>query len=283
MAPHLSKDTKERIVAAVEAGKKPNLVADMFGVTLRTVQMLLVKSRTRPEGVSRKEGSGGHNKKRTEEFKRDMVEKIAQNPKVSARKLARDTGVSHSTVLETLKELGFKSYAQPVAQLVTTPQRGTRVERCLKLLNLVKRGKTGVILFTDEKIFVQDIHVNRRNSRVIARSPDERDDHMAFRSKHPASVMVFGLVASDGNKMPLVMFPPRFRLNTEGYLTVLQQVKDCILSTYPEANVPGEEGVINPEFRFTFMQDGAPAHTSIGAQAWLKNNFGEARFWAKNQ
>lgn len=282
MPPHLSLDTKKRIVAAFEAGNKAEDVAKMFQVNKRTVLKLKEKSQ-RPEGVDRKKGSGGQNKVRSPEFKADLEARIAQNPKVSARALSREMKTTHPTILKALKELGFKSYAQPVAQLVTETQRTTRIERCIGLVNQLKRGSTGVIFFTDEKIFTQDIHVNRRNSRVIARSPDERDDHMVFRSKHPASIMVFGLVASDGKKMPLVMFEPRFRLNTDGYLEVLEQVKRWILAEYPAARVPGEEGVINPEFCFTFMQDGAPCHTAVKAQKWLTDNFGESRFWKKTQ
>lgn len=136
--------------------------------------------------------------------------------------------------------MGFKSYVLPVTHVVTTAQKMMSVRRCQTLLNQLKTGRTGIIFFTHEKVFGQDIHVNRRNSRVIARSADGRDNNMVFRSKHPASVMVFGLVASDGHKMPLIMFEPKFRLNTECYLDVLNQAKEWILAIYPEAASEGE-------------------------------------------
>lgn len=103
MAPHLSDDTKHRIIAAVQAGKKVKDIAEMFGVSVRTVQKLMEKSKTRPEGISRKKGSGGHNKIGSMELNRNLNDKINENPKVSARKLARDFEVTHSTVLKSIK------------------------------------------------------------------------------------------------------------------------------------------------------------------------------------
>ena len=44
--------------------------------------------------------------------------------------------------------------------------------------------------------------VNRKNSRIIVRNPSEVPPVM--KSKHPASSMVFGAVASDGRVMPLI-------------------------------------------------------------------------------
>ncbi len=280
MAPHLSEDTKRRIVEAVEAGKPPKDVASFFGVSLATVYDLKKKDRDREEGVGRKAGSGGSNRKRTAEFLAELDEDIQKDPKTSMRRLAKDRGVAPGTIRRAVKELGYTSYAQPVAHLVTDQQKVTRVERCRGLINQLKRGP-GVVFFTDEKVFVQDAHVNRRNSRILARSPDERDDHVMFRTKHPVSVMVFGLVASDGKKMPLIQFQPRFRLNMEGYLDVLRQVKAWILEQYPDAR--GDDGDLNPNFKFVFQQDGAPAHTARGAQSWLEENFGAKRYWNKEQ
>lgn len=129
MVPHLSEDTKNRIVPSVEAGNKPRKVSDMFGVSLSTVYELVKKSKTCKEGVGRKEDSGSHNKIRTPEFLAKVRAKVSENPRTSTRRLSREFGVSNPTMMETLKDLDLKSHAQSVAHLITPRQRERRIER----------------------------------------------------------------------------------------------------------------------------------------------------------
>ncbi len=75
-----------------------------------------------------------------------------------------------------------------------------------------------------------------------------------FKTKHPVPSMVFRLVASDGNKMALSQFGLRYRLNAEGYLGVLEEVKKRILDARA-----GEEGSFKPQLKFIFQEDGAPS------------------------
>lgn len=138
------------------------------------------------------------------------------------------------------------------------------MERCKAILNILKKGETGIIFFTNEKVFMQDIHVNHHNSRVLVRSLEEHNKLTVFQTKHPASVMVFGLIASDDKKMPLVFFESHTRLRGDDYIEVLEAMKTWIHSEYLLAR--GDDGDISAEFSFTFMQDGAPAHTSTKAQ-----------------
>ena len=51
---------------------------------------------------------------------------------------------------------------------------------------------------------------DRRNDRQIGGNPTDVPDHVKYANttKHPASVIVFGLFSSDGKKMPPVSFPP---------------------------------------------------------------------------
>ena len=90
----------------------------------------------------------------------------------------------------------------------------------------------------------------------------------AYTIKHPASVMVFGLVSSDGKKMPPVFSPSVGRINTEINLEILRnKVKPWIPANYPDGY-------------YVFQQDGAPAHTSKRAQEWLDANL--KTFWPKD-
>ena len=55
-----------------------------------------------------------------------------------------------------------------------------------------------IILFLDKKMFVVNPIVNRRNNRFLLKSRDV-EVQAVHTTKHPAGVMTFGLVASDGN------------------------------------------------------------------------------------
>ena len=54
--------------------------------------------------------------------------------------------------------------------------------------------------FSDENNFVQDQKVNRKNDRWLCKGPDEVPKGMHI--KFPASVIVLGVVSSEGDVMP---------------------------------------------------------------------------------
>ena len=58
--------------------------------------------------------------------------------------------------------------------------------------------------FSDEKIFIVDAKVNRRNDRWLAKDPS--DVPVVGRSKFPASVLVLDVVSSEGHVMPPHLF-----------------------------------------------------------------------------
>ena len=86
-----------------------------------------------------------------------------------------------------------------------------------------------IILFSDEKLFGFDAVSNSRTDRFI--SAKELEDvrekvKYSFRTKHPGGVMMFGLVASNGLKMPPVFIDAGVKINTEVYIGIL---KDKVL------------------------------------------------------
>ena len=48
--------------------------------------------------------------------------------------------------------------------------------------------------------------MNRQNDRYLAKSKDEVKG--IVRTKHPAQIIVLGVIASDGKKMPPYFFEP---------------------------------------------------------------------------
>lgn len=206
------------------------------------------------------------NKKRTEDFLNDLKESYEASPGTSMREMAKLKGVSNSTIRLGVADLGMASRVRPSRQLLTPKQKEARVIKGKKAVSALKKKPKGtVMLFSDKKNFPVDQAHNRRNDRVVI--PKDSKAPPIMKTKHPASVMVLGVVASDGQKMPPYFFPCGLRVGTKEYLNVMRRVvKPWIDATYPDGN-------------YIWTQDGAPGHTSNKTQEWLKNNL--AGFWPK--
>ena len=85
---------------------------------------------------------------------------------------------------------------------------------------------------------------------------NNRDVSKVIKTKFPATVMVFGVVSSEGRIMPPHIFEVGLKVNTKVYLDVLKSV------VIPWCNqVAGGR---------PWQQDSAPAHKSKETQAWLQ-------------
>ena len=87
---------------------------------------------------------------------------------------------------------------------------------------------------------------------------NNRDVPRLIKTKFPATVMVFGVVSSEGHIMPPHIFEVGLKVNTKGYVEVLKSVM------IPWCNqVTGGRP-------WVWQQDSAPAHKSKETQAWLQ-------------
>ena len=82
-----------------------------------------------------------------------------------------------------------------------------------------------------------------------------------MKTKFPQTVMVFGCVSSEGDVMPPHIFERGLRLNSQGYVEVLNTVVK-----------PWLEGVASGR-PFVWQQDSASCHTAGKTQKWLSENF----------
>ena len=87
---------------------------------------------------------------------------------------------------------------------------------------------------------------------------NNRDVPRVMKTKFPATVMVFGVVSSEGHIMPPHIFKVGLKVNTKEYLDVLKSV------VIPWCNqmAGGKPWV--------WQQDSAPTHKSKETQAWLQ-------------
>ena len=79
-------------------------------------------------------------------------------------------------------------------------------------------------------------------------------------TKHPAHVMMLGVVWSDGKRMKPLLFPSGTRVGTKEYLEAMENHAKL----WPEAPYPDGMHV--------WQQDGDPSHTAKVMQNWLSKN-----------
>ena len=96
--------------------------------------------------------------------------------------------------------LNMNSYFRRCRNILTAHLKEITKERSAFLLNHLKNHGEVVHFFIDKKKFVVDEVANQRNSRVISLNPSKVPPIM--QNKNPATIMVFGGIASDGNVMP---------------------------------------------------------------------------------
>eukprot|EP00096_Caligus_rogercresseyi_P005723 TRINITY_DN21716_c0_g1_i1.p1 TRINITY_DN21716_c0_g1~~TRINITY_DN21716_c0_g1_i1.p1 ORF type:complete len:135 (+),score=10.95 TRINITY_DN21716_c0_g1_i1:211-615(+) len=127
---------------------------------------------------------------------------------------AKDLGVDESTVRRAVKECGGKSLVMLERPLMTPKIKVTHLQRCKGLINDLKSATAGrIIIFSDEKTWTVDPVRNKRNDRFVAFEDVNEDLRTITTTKHPASAMSLGFVASSGDTMTLIWFPRGFRLN----------------------------------------------------------------------
>ena len=101
-----------------------------------------------------------------------------------------------------------------------------------------------------------DPSYDSQNHQWIAMN--NRDVPRVMKTKFPATVMVFGVVSSEGYIMPPHIFEVGLKVNTKVYLDVLKSV------VIPWCNqVAGGRP-------WVWQQDSAPAHKSKETQTWLQ-------------
>ena len=146
-------------------------------------------------------------------------------------------------------------------QLLTAKAKEKQLKYCQKLLNKLKHRlqRNMIWFFSDEKNFCQDQVVNSQNNCWLAAC--SKNVPKVMQTKFLATVMVFGVVLSEGHIMLPYIFPKGLMVNTVEHLKILEM--HLLLWIYKVA--AGRP--------YVQQQDLAPFHTSRKMQLWLSNNF----------
>ena len=144
---------------------------------------------------------------------------------------AKDLGISLNSVQCAVRnDLNGQSVMRKWVPLLSEKNITARLKRCRSLVNHLKHAQSGrIIFFSDEKNFCVDPVRKSRNDRYIRMEGSEVDEDVSTaakfitKTKHPASLMCLGAMASTGEASPPIWFPTRFRLSASNYQEVLKK------------------------------------------------------------
>lgn len=217
------------VLSALSAGRTPKEIAEFHKFSLSFVYKIKSKvdNSEHPKDIStkRKKHDRRSDTIRTPEFIAKVQEMVDNDPSQSMNALSKELGVAYGTIHRTIHEdLRYRSYVLKRGQFMDKAMQERRLTKAKKLLNEVKHPeKTNLLrFFSDEKNFDQDQKVNRRNDRWLCKYPD--DVPRVMHTKFPATVMVLGVISSEGDVMPPHFFENGLRVNTDVYVKVLRDV-----------------------------------------------------------
>jgi transposase len=271
----LERDRRAAIIAGLRAGRTVKQISSFNNIAERTVYDVRARyeeeiaSGVQPECISSaRKAHKRRSDRKGEDFINEVQKLIDDDPGRSMRSIARELDVCERTIRRVVEEdIHYKSYVLKKGQSLSDSTKKRRFEKAKLLLNRLKNPSTRdqLIFFSDEKVFVQDQVVNRRNSRWLCF--DKKEVPVVMSSKFPGTLMVLGVVSNEGDVMPPHFFSKGQKVNSEVYLTVMKDVVK-----------PWMENIARGR-HYVFQQDGAPAHTSNVTQSWLRENLPE--FWEK--
>ena len=206
---------------------------------------------------------------------RRVKEMVRKQPVRNLRAIVDVCQVSRPTAGKIVKAAGLKSLATIERPLLSKLAQSRRVERCQRLLDWFGKNsedrRPRSVLYSDEKVFVVDAVLNRRNRRILAPRANLQLQ-FAAKTKHPASTMVFGLISSDGNVMPPIFIEAGVKINGQVYRDlIIPAIVNWCKVTYGD----------NWSRKVCLMQDGATPHTAKATQDMLREMFGVEGFWSK--
>ena len=104
-----------------------------------------------------------------------------------------------------VKEMGENSLRRFRKPLLSAAMVQNCLERSTSLLKDLKNHGNRILILSDEKTFTFIPGFNKQNDRVATFENDVSEHCRLSTTKYPASIlMLFGVVASNGEKMPPV-------------------------------------------------------------------------------
>ena len=197
---------------------------------------------------------------RTAEEEEDVLERVAENPNISVRRLSTATGISRTSVHNILRTQLLYPYHHTKVQELLPNDLPFRFDFCRWFRNKPNNDPTffSRVLFTDEATFTHRGIFNTRNYHTWS----EENPHIT-RAKHfqrEFSINVWCGIVGDFLLGP---YEIPSRLNGESYLYFLENVLPTLL----------EDIHLNLRTNLWFMHDGFPVHFERNVRNYLNNQF----------
>ncbi|CAF4207689.1 unnamed protein product [Rotaria sordida] len=207
--------------------------------------------------VAEKKRSGRPVVIRTEENKAAVKSVFSKYPTTSTRRAASMLGISKTSILRILGDLGLRPYRPRLVQQLNEDDPDRRIEFCETLLAMAEEDENifDKIIWTDEAVFKLNGHVNRHNSIYWASENPKID---LERELNVPGISVWVGLSSYG-----VIGPFFFSSTVTGasYVQMLRDDFQPVIDNSPDMN------------DFWFQHDGSPAHYSQIARDYLEEMF----------
>lgn len=260
----MQEQTRERIAELLHAHVATKTIIKLVGVSESTVTQVK-RSLANDGDLTHKPRGPPVSKKLLPDCLEIIKSKFEAASCMSMRKMAKEEDLDEKTICTAIKQLSVVSRIWPHHHLLTFQQQERHLKTAKHLLWHIKKTTSIKKIFSDKMFMVEQVY-NRRNDRCVVHKHGEAIPVMQL--KHPAGVMVLGVISSDGKKAPLIFFDCGIKITAQKYLRVLQDsVEPWLKENYPEGG-------------YVWQQDGAPAHTSCIVQAWISEHFDS--FWPKD-
>ena len=144
-----------------------------------------------------------------------------------------------------------------VGQLCTNPKSDMSLLSCLKVTQCSTSEIGDAPLYNSCSLLIQVMTTRPLPAPSKCKS-GRFNVPRVMKTKFPGTVMVFGVISSEGHIMPPHIFEVGLKVNTKVYLDVLKSVV-----------IPWRNQVAGGR-PWVWQQDSAPAHKSKETQAWLQ-------------
>lgn len=182
--------------------------------------------------------------------KQEVIEKVEEDPFLTAVELAREYNVSYMTIIRVLKTHGLHCRTAATQTRLTEDHKINRVAFCQTLLENWDENKLTCIIFSDEKTFCSDI----KWKKIVYRPINKRYDANYTKTQNLSgriSAAYFGAISIDGPVTDIV--PIQGRFNSTMYLNILKKhIRPLMQQNRTRI----------------YMQDNSPVHTAKKACYW---------------
>lgn len=199
------------------------------------------------------------------EQKNNIIERITENPFLTAVGFAREFGVHVSVISSLLSRHGLHCQTAASELRLTPEHRINRIAFCQVLLEEWDDNKLNSIIFSDEKTFCTDVSWRSKVYRPINTRYEPEYVKLADQSGRITN-NYWGAIGSEGPVTPIVRIVGRF--NSKRYKRILRTNVIPMMNNFEQERTPR-----------IFMQDNSPVHTSATVMALFSRKRFELMDW----